>query len=85
MTKEKEENQSLDEVRKKRDELISKRNDLLVSQNYKDADKLLGELQVLNEIFNDLLKVEMQKRLKRKMNIKFEMEKMLKLKMRKGK
>ena len=47
---------SIDVVREKRETLIKKRNDLLLSQRYKEADALLVELQELNEVFNNMLK-----------------------------
>lgn len=47
---------SIDVVRSKREELITKRNDLLLSQRYQEANALLVELAELNIIFNKMLK-----------------------------
>ncbi len=47
---------SIEAVRQKREALITKRNDLLLSQRYTEANKLLPELNELNEIFNKMLK-----------------------------
>jgi len=47
---------SIESVRQKREALITKRNDLLLNQRYTEADKLLPELNELNEIFNKILK-----------------------------
>jgi hypothetical protein len=47
---------SIDVVREKRETLINKRNDLLLSQRYQEANALLVELQELNEVFNNMLK-----------------------------
>jgi hypothetical protein len=47
---------SIDVVREKRETLIKKRNDLLLSQRYQEANALLVELQELNEVFNNMLK-----------------------------
>ena len=47
---------SIDVVREKREALKKKRNDLLLDQRYTEANSLLGDLQELNIIFNDMLK-----------------------------
>jgi hypothetical protein len=48
---------SIDVVREKRENLIKKRNNLLMEQRYKEADSLLIELHELNIIFNNMLKI----------------------------
>ena len=47
---------STEVVRKKREAIIKKRNDLLLDQKYKEANDLLAELQDLNDVFNYMLK-----------------------------
>jgi hypothetical protein len=47
---------SIDVAREKRENLIKKRNNLLLEQRYREADSLLIELQELNIIFNNMLK-----------------------------
>lgn len=47
---------SIDVVRSKREALITRRNDLLLSQRYEKASALLVELEELNIIFNKMLK-----------------------------
>ena len=48
----------LDQLREKREHIITQRNNAIMSQNYILADILLLELQTLNGAFNQLLKEE---------------------------
>ena len=47
---------SIDAIRQKREQVIKDRNDCLLNCQYDKANKLLSELQVLNEEFNEMLK-----------------------------
>ncbi len=47
---------NIDALHAERERIIKERNDCLMNCNYKKAEKLLKELQPLNDEFNEMLK-----------------------------